>query len=241
MPPPSAASHDRLAEEICEIGRRLYAKGFVAGHDGNISCRLGPDRVLCTPTMVSKGFMAPADLCVVDIEGRQVAGERRCSSEILLHVTIMRERPDVMAVVHCHPPHATAFAVAREPLPRGVLPEAEMVLGRVPIADYATPGTQAFADTVKPCLGDSSVVMLANHGTVSFGASVERACWLTEILDATCRTVMSARSLGRVVTLTEAEIAALERRWKETAPWSDGGEPPRGAAAAHDRPSSRRS
>jgi len=104
----------------------------------------------------------------------------------------------------------------------------------VPIADYATPGTQAFADTVTPFLSASNVVILANHGTVSFGVSVERAFWLTEILDATCRTVMLARSLGRVVTLTEAEIAALERRWNDTAPWSEGGDRSRGAAAARD-------
>lgn len=229
MPAPpdqAAASPDRLAEEICEIGRRLYARGFAAGTDGNISCRLGADRVLCTPTLVSKGFMQPSDLCVVDMQGTQVGGSRRRSSEILLHLAILRERPDVAAVVHCHPPHATAFAVAREPVPRGVLPEAELFLGDVPIAPYATPGTQAFADTVQPFVRDASVILLANHGTVSFGATVERALWLTEILDATCRIVLLARSLGRVTTLTPPEIealAALKRQWSAVDPWLERG------------------
>ena len=95
-----------LKDEICDIGRRIYNKGFAAGNDGNISYRLGPNKVLCTPTMMSKGFMTPADLCIVDMEGNQVAGKRKRSSEILLHLTIMKERPDVNSVVHCHPPHA---------------------------------------------------------------------------------------------------------------------------------------
>jgi L-fuculose-phosphate aldolase len=223
-PPQADVPRDRPAEEICEIGRRLYAKGFAAGNDGNISCRLGPDAVLCTPTLISKGFMRPSDLCVVDMQGNQVAGSRRRSSEILLHLAILRERPDVEAVVHCHPPHATAFAVAREPIPRGVLPEAELFLGDVPIAPYATPGTQAFADTVKPFVRNSSVILLANHGTVSFAATVERAFWLTEIVDATCRIVTLARSLGRVTTLSQQEIealAALKRQWSAVDPWLD--------------------
>ena len=112
-----------LKEEICDIGRRIYNKGFAAGNDGNISFRLNDKEVLCTPTQISKGFMKPSDLCIVDMEGNQVAGQRKRSSEILLHLTIMKDRPDVNSVVHCHPPHATAFAVAREPIPQCVLPE----------------------------------------------------------------------------------------------------------------------
>ena len=100
----------QLKEEICDIGRRIYNKGFAAGNDGNISFRLGPNEVLCTPTMISKGFMKPSDLCIVDMEGNQLAGHRKRSSEVLLHLTIMKERPDINSVVHCHPPHATAFA-----------------------------------------------------------------------------------------------------------------------------------
>jgi L-fuculose-phosphate aldolase len=198
-----------LQAEICDIGRRIYAKGFAAGNDGNITYRLNAHEVLCTPTLISKGFMQPSDLCIVDMQGNQLAGERKRSSEILLHLTIMRERADVNSVVHCHPPHATAFAVAREPIPQCVLPEVEVFLGDVPITRYETPGGQKFADTVKPFVTRANVVILANHGTVSCGETVERAYWWTEILDAYCRILMLARDLGGVTHLTRQETREL--------------------------------
>jgi L-fuculose-phosphate aldolase len=214
--PTSTKSLAQLKEEICDIGRRIYAKGFAAGNDGNISFRLGPNEVLCTPTMISKGFMKPSDLCIVDMEGNQIAGNRKRSSEVLLHLTIMKERPDINSVVHCHPPHATAFAVAREPIPQCVLPEVEVFLGDVPITRYETPGGQKFADTVKPFVKKSNVVILANHGTVSFGETVEKAYWWTEILDAYCRILMLAKDLGRVTYLTKQEtreLLELKQKW----------------------------
>ena len=130
-----AMNEYKLKEQICEIGRRLYAKGFAAANDGNITIRLNDSEVLCTPTMVSKGFMKPEDICKVDYEGKQLAGTRKRTSEVLLHLAVYKNRPDVKAVVHCHPPHATAFAVAHEPIPKCVLPEVEVFLGEVPIAD----------------------------------------------------------------------------------------------------------
>ena len=160
--------------------------------------------------------MRPSDLCIVDMEGNQLAGERRRSSEILLHLTILRERPDVNGVVHCHPPHATAFAVAREPIPQCVLPEVEIFLGDIPLAAYATPGTQAFADTVKPFVHRSSAILLANHGTVSFDAVLERAYWWTEIVDASCRIFLLAKQLGRITQLSTQEVRELldvKRKW----------------------------
>jgi len=208
-----------LKDEICEIGHRIYNKGFAAGNDGNISYRLGPNKVLCTPTMMSKGFMTPADLCIVDMEGNQVAGRRKRSSEILLHLTIMKERPDVNSVVHCHPPHATAFAVAREPIPQSVLPEVEVFLGDIPISRYETPGSQLFADTIRPVVKRSNVILLANHGTVSFGETVEKAYWWTEIVDAYCRILMLAKGLGGIVYLTGKETRALldlKQKWGYT-------------------------
>ncbi|MEI6239115.1 MAG: class II aldolase/adducin family protein, partial [Planctomycetia bacterium] len=217
---------NQLKEEICDIGRRIYNKGFAAGNDGNISFRLGPNEVLCTPTMISKGFMKPSDLCIVDMEGKQIAGNRKRSSEILLHLTIMKERPDIKSVVHCHPPHATAFAVAREPIPQCVLPEVEVFLGDVPITRYETPGGQKFADTVKPFVKQSNVVILANHGTVSFGETVEKAYWWTEILDAYCRILMLAKDLGRVTFLTKQEtkeLLDLKAKWGYTDPRLDKG------------------
>ena len=218
---PASPSLAQLKEEICDIGRRIYNKGFAAGNDGNISYRLGPNKVLCTPTMISKGFMTPADLCIVDMEGNQISGKRRRSSEILLHLTIMKERPDVRSVVHCHPPHATAFAVAREPIPQCVLPEVEIFLGDAPITVYETPGNQKFADTVKPFVKDCSVMLLANHGTVSFGETVEKAYWWTEILDAYCRILMLAKQLGNVEYLSAQksfELLDLKQKWGFTDP-----------------------
>ncbi|MBI3836437.1 MAG: class II aldolase/adducin family protein [Planctomycetia bacterium] len=206
----------QLKLEICDIGRRIYNKGFAAGNDGNISFRLGPNEVLCTPTMVCKGFMKPEDLCTCDMEGKQLSGRRKRTSEVLLHLAIMKERPDVKSVVHCHPPHATAFAVAREPIPQCVLPEVEVFLGDVPITKYETPGGQVFADTVLPFVKKCNVIILANHGTVSFGETVEKAYWWTEILDAYCRILMLARDLGKIHYFTEAkerELLDLKTKW----------------------------
>ena len=142
----SGINDRKLKEDICEIGRRVYNKGFAAANDGNISIRVGENEVLCSPTMICKGFMTPDDICAVDMEGVQIAGKRKRTSEVLLHLAIMKHRPDVKAVVHCHPPHATAFAVAREPIPQCILPEIEVFMGEVPIAPYETPGGHAFAN-----------------------------------------------------------------------------------------------
>lgn len=202
--------------EICDIGRRIYNKGFAAGNDGNISFRLGTNEVLCTPTMVSKGFLTPDQLCTVDMEGRQLTGRLKRTSEVLLHLAIMKKRSDVKSVVHCHPPHATAFAVAHEPIPQCVLPEVEVFLGDVPITKYETPGSQVFADTILPFVEKANVIILANHGTVSYGETVERAYWWTEILDAYCRILMLAKDLGRINYFTEAkerELLDLKTKW----------------------------
>lgn len=196
-------------QEICEIGRRLYERGFAAANDGNISYRISENEVLCSPTMICKGFMKPDDLCVVDLEGKQLAGRRKRTSEILLHLAIMKRRPDVKSVVHCHPPHATAFAVAREPIPQCVLPEVEVFLGDVPMARYETPGGSAFAETVLPFVDKTNVIILANHGTVSYGDSVEQAYWWTEILDSYCRILMLARGLGNVAYFNQREAREL--------------------------------
>ena len=193
----------RIKQDICEIGRRLYAKGFAAANDGNITVRISDNEVLCTPTMQCKGFLKPDDIASIDMTGKQTAGRKPRSSEALLHLEIYKQRPDVKSVVHCHPPHATAFAVAREPIPQCVLPEVEVFLGDVPITRYETPGGQAFADTILPFVEKANVIILANHGTVSFGENVERAYWWTEILDAYCRILMLSKSLGRINYLDE--------------------------------------
>ena len=199
----------KLREEMCEIGRRIYNKGFAAANDGNISFRLDENRVLCTPTRVSKGYMKPDDLCIVDMEGKQISGKRKRSSEILMHLTIMKTRPDVRSVVHCHPPHATAFAVAHEPIPKCTMPEFEVFLGEVAIAPYETPGTQTFADTIIPYIKDTDTILLANHGTVTAGSDLMDAYFKTEIIDAYCRILILTKQLGRVEYYSDAKAAEL--------------------------------
>jgi L-fuculose-phosphate aldolase len=253
------ANLHQIKQEICDIGQRIYKKGFAAANDGNISYRASQKEVVCTPTMVCKGFLKPEDLCVVDMEGKQIGGRRKRTSEILLHLAIMKERPEIKAVVHCHPPHATAFGIAREPVPQCVLPEVEIFLGDVPITKYAIPGGKDFADTILPFVHKTNVIILANHGTVSFGETVERAYWWTEVLDAYCRILMLARGLGRVTYFTEPEAKALlelkdqwgykdprnqmtncelcsndvfRESWKETGVQPSAFTPPKSAAAA---------
>src|SRR6185295_3906308 len=173
---------------------------------------------------ISKGFMKPDDLCIVDMEANQLSGRRKRTSEIRLHLAIMKERPDIKSVVHCHPPHATAFAVAREAIPQCVLPEVEVFLGDVPITKYETPGNQAFADTILPFVKKSNAIILANHGTVSFGESVERAYWWTEILDSYCRILILARQLGPINYLSPEktqELIDLKKQWGFTDPRHD--------------------
>jgi L-fuculose-phosphate aldolase len=159
--------------------------------------------------------MKPDDMCVVDGEGKQLRGTKKRTSEFLLHLAIYKQRPDVQAVVHCHPPHATAFAIAHEPIPKCILPEVEVFLGEVPMAVYETPGGQKFAETVIPYVKDCNTIILANHGTVSFGPDLEKAYWNTEIVDAYCRMLILARQLGRVNYFNdreEKELLALKKK-----------------------------
>jgi L-fuculose-phosphate aldolase len=197
------------AEQICHFGRLLFDKGFAAANDGNLSMRLDDGTFLCTPTMHSKGNLQVEDLCVVDDMGSQISGQKKRSSEILLHLEVYKSRPDVHAVVHCHPPHATAFAIAREPIPQCVLPEVEIFLGEVPTATYETPGSAAFAQSIIPFVRECNVIVLTNHGTLSFGRTMELAWWFTDILDAYCRTLILARQLGRIHRFDEQKCAEL--------------------------------
>jgi L-fuculose-phosphate aldolase len=203
------ANEYKLKEQICEIGRRLYNRGFAAANDGNITVRINEKEVLCTPTMVSKGFMKPADICTVNYEGKQLAGTKKRTSEVLLHLAVYKHRPEINAVVHCHPPHATAFAVAQEPIPKCILPEVEVFLGEVPTVKYETPGTQKFAETVVPVVKGCNTIILANHGTVSFGPNLENAYFNTEIIDAYCRILILARQLGRINYFTDQQTKEL--------------------------------
>jgi len=199
----------KIKQDICEVGRRLYERQFVAANDGNISVRVGDNEVLCTPTLTSKGFLVPDDICKVNMEGKQIGGRKRATSEIKLHLAIMREEPKVKAVVHAHPAHATAFAVAGVSIPQCVLPEVEVFLSEVPILRYETPGTWDFAETVVPYVKKTNTALLANHGAVTWSGDVLDAYFKMEIIDAYCRILILARQLGRVNFIEEEKIPPL--------------------------------
>ena len=189
----------------------MDARGFTPAHDGNITVRVGVDKFLCTPSLINKARMQPSDIAIIDGDGSQLSGDRPRSSEALLHLEIYRRRPDVVAVVHCHPPHAVAVAMTLQRLPRWVLPEVEVLLGEVPIVPYATPGTAELGQSIRPFVDLSVAMILANHGTVTAGDSLEQAFWRTEVLDAYCHQLILARSLGPVRTLNDDQRDALIR------------------------------
>jgi L-fuculose-phosphate aldolase len=198
-----------LKEQMCEIGRRIWHKGFCAGNEGNHSCRIGDNRVLCTPTGISKGFLKPDDICTVDLEGKQITGKRKRTSEILLHLAIYKARPDIRAVVHSHPPHATAFAVAGVDLPTCIHPEAEVFLGAVKTAKYVTPGDTRLGESILPYVKDSNTILLQNHGTVTFDKDLEGAYYKLEIVDAYSRILLLAKQVGSIRPLDANEMKEL--------------------------------
>lgn len=207
---------DEIKADMCEMGRRIYQREMAAAHDGNITVKISENEFLCTPTLTCKGFLKPQEIATIDASGNQIAGPKQRSSEALLHLQIYRARPDVRSVVHCHPPHATAFGIAREPLPQCVLPEVEMYLGEVPITPYRTPGTESFAETILPFVEQTNAIILANHGTVTYGENVEQAYWRTEILESYCRMLILAKQIGGISYLSpehSRELLDLKSQW----------------------------
>lgn len=197
-----------LRADIVEAGRRLYAKGFIAGNEGNVSARAG-DRIYVTPGGACKGFLAPGDVVVTDLEGRPV-GNARATSEILMHTAVYRHRPDVGAVVHAHPPVATGFAVAGLPLDRPVLAEPVVTLGPVPVVPFGTPSTADLADRVGAEIGSAHALLLANHGALTVGDTLWRAWERMETLEQFARIALVARLLGTETELTPEAVARLE-------------------------------
>src|SRR3954469_1204199 len=199
----------QLKEQMCDIGRRIWHKGFCAGNEGNHSYRIADNKVLCTPTGISKGFLRPDDICTVDLEGKQLSGKRKRTSEILLHLAIYKARPDVKAVVHSHPPHATAFAIANVELPTCIHPEAEVFLGAVKTAKYVTPGDTRLGESLLPYIKDSNTIVLQNHGVVCFDTDLEQCYYKLEIVDAYSRILLLAKQIGSIRPLDSGEMKEL--------------------------------
>jgi L-fuculose-phosphate aldolase len=187
---------EAIKKEICATGRKLWLRQFVDGNGGNISYRIGPNEVLCTPTLVSKYDLTPEDISLVDLEGNQIAGSKPRTSEIFLHLEIYKAVPEAKSCVHCHPPHATAYAITGKVPPNLVIPEFEVFVGKVAISPYKTPGTVEFAQTVLPYVRDHNTVLLANHGIICWADSVTHAEWYAEVLETYCWTLMLAAQLG---------------------------------------------
>jgi L-fuculose-phosphate aldolase len=199
-----------LRADIVEVGRRMYARGYTASNDGNISVRLGSDRLLMTPKGVCKGFMAPEMMCVTDLEGRKLQGDRDPSSEMLMHLEVYRRRPDVQAVVHAHPPTATGFAVAGIPLDRAVLAEVLTTLGSIPIAEYATPSTRELPEAVRRYIKAHDGMLLANHGALTVGSDVYSAYYKMETIEHFAKISLVARLLGREHLISREEVDRLQ-------------------------------
>ncbi len=194
-----------IKDEICAIGKKLWHRQYVDGNGGNISYRLRDDAVLCTPTLCSKADLRPQDLSLVDLSGNQLAGERPRTSEILLHLEIYKNVPEAKAVVHCHPPHATAYAITGRIPPTCIIPEFEVFVGRVALSPYETPGTQKFAETVIPYVKSHNTVLLGNHGIVCWADTVTHAEWYAEVLETYCWTLMIASQLGAPISFISPE------------------------------------
>jgi L-fuculose-phosphate aldolase len=199
-----------LRADIVEVGRRMYARGYTASNDGNISVRLGADRLLMTPKSVCKGFMSPDMMCITDLEGRKLQGDRDPSSEMLMHLEVYRQRPDVRAVVHAHPPIATGFAVAGIPLDRAVLAEVLTTLGSIPIAAYATPSTKELPEAVRQYIKAHDGMLLANHGALTVGADLFSAYYKMETIEHFAKISLVARLLGRENLIAREEVERLQ-------------------------------
>jgi L-fuculose-phosphate aldolase len=203
-------SETQLRADIVEIGRRLYARGYTASNDGNISVRLDGGRLLMTPTGVCKGFMDPQMMCITDLDGRKLSGERNPSSEIQMHLEVYRQRPEIQAVVHAHPPIATAFAVAGIALDRAVLAEVVTTLGSVPIAEYATPSTKELPEAVRKYVKAHDGMLLANHGALTLGTDLFSAYFKMETIEHFANISFVARMLGGERLLSRDEVMRLQ-------------------------------
>ena len=212
---PDSISHGAVKTEaqhridICTVGRWIHDRGFVASTDGNISVRLGADRILMSPTCMSKGMMTPDDLVIIDLEGRRVDGTRKPSSELGMHLLIYRQRPDVNAICHAHPPTATGFAAAGMALDKPILCELVLGLGSIPVARYGTPGTSELTAALEPLVRGHESILMANHGVVTYGADLLTAFLRMETTEHFARVSLVTELLGKQVLLSGGDVEKL--------------------------------
>ena len=204
-----AKTEKELRQDIVEIGRYVWQKGWIAANDGNITIRLDENRVLCSPTGVCKGLMQPEDLIIVDMQGRKLEGRLEGTTEIAMHLAVYNLRPDIKSVLHAHPPVATGFATAGRPLNLALLPEIVIGLGCIPLAGYGLPGTPALIEPMLPLIPKYDALMMGNHGVVSYGEDVFKAFFRMESVEHFARITLVAELLGGPTVLPRDEVQKL--------------------------------
>ena len=200
-----------IRELMCDIGRRVWQRQFVSANEGNFSVRISENEVLTTPTLISKGFMQPEDICKVNMEGMTLDARhgRKPTSEVLMHLNIYHELHDIRAAVHVHPPHATAYAIVGEALPKCILPEVEIFVGEIPIAEYGTPGSQELYNSLAPFIRNHTTFLLANHGALTIGKDLEDAYYKMELVESYCRILLILHQLGKIRRLEPEHMKRL--------------------------------
>lgn len=205
---PESMNESEARELIVEVGRLMYERGYVVSSDGNVSIRLDEDRILATPTMTSKGRMTVDSLAVTDLDGNPLS-DKRASSELAMHILIYKNRPEIRAVCHAHPPHGTAFAVAGLAIDKPILSEVILTLGCVPLTDYGTPSTDELTDAMRPFVAHHNALLMANHGAVAYGRNLWEAFDRMETLEHTAKIAILSRALGGANDLPPESIEKL--------------------------------
>ena len=206
----SIQSSTDISNEVVNVCRRVAVKGFVAATDGNISVRLPNGNILATPTSLNKGFVQSEDLVELSLDGKQISGSRKPSTEMNMHLFIYQQRNDVNAVVHCHPIYATGFAAAGIPLKENIFPEVIVAFGNIPLAKYATPSTEEVGESLRPFVKSNDAILLANHGVVTFGKDVWDAYFKMEKVEHIAQTLFVAQSLGGAKQLSNEQVLQLK-------------------------------
>lgn len=198
------------SHQIVQIGQHLAQKGFIAGSDGNISVRISPSEIMVTPSGLPKGQLIPDDMVLVDASGRKIGGSRAASSELLMHLYVYQQRPEIQACVHSHPPHVTAFAVTGRRLPSDILPEVVLFVGEIPLTEYAATGTDEVPQALAPYILKDNAFILGNHGLLTIGRTIEEAWARHETVEHYARILCLASQLGEIRALPSAEVTRLQ-------------------------------
>jgi L-fuculose-phosphate aldolase len=199
----------RLRNAICEIGKLCYARGYIVAADGNISARLADGTIIVTPTGAMKGFLSPENLAKVDMQGKPVDNGPRASWEIGIHLVSYQERPDMRAVLHCHPPHAVAMTIAGIDLQTPIIPEIIVTIGGIPTAPYGTPGTPELPESIRKIVKCSDTLVMQNHGSVTLGANLLDAYKKLDMLEHTAKILWLAHCVGKVNALPPEAVQKL--------------------------------